>query len=57
MQDSVRKHYEIRPNIIKNSADSGPVDQGVVELLRAIEQTVGNICTETVVSVTIGDNE
>jgi hypothetical protein len=57
MDDKVREHYKIRPQIVKNSADSGPIDSEIIRDLRRLEQRIGSVCTEQDVSVTIDTNE
>jgi hypothetical protein len=57
MIESVRKHYEMRPASLKNTADSKPIDIDIVEEHRRLEQAVGTTCTQQVVSVTIESNE
>ena len=57
MHKNVRKYYEPRPDIFKNSADSKPVDDALADILRITERRLGFICTEQAVSATIDDNE
>lgn len=56
MDDRVREHYEMRPQTVKNSADSAPIDLEIIQNLRRLEQQLGSVCTEQDVSVTIGSN-